>query len=93
VLLFFSSIAFRTFESAMEVIFESEPDRHFLISVLIPYGFIGLLGLSIVALMIVSFILEILAGRTLTLLTLSVTIPEISGAVVYLVSFAGLFLV
>lgn len=93
VLLFFSSIAFRTFESAMEVIFESEPDRHFLISVLIPYGFIALLGLSIVALMVVSFILETLAGRTLWLLHLSLTIPQISGAAVYVVSFAGLFLV
>ncbi len=92
VLLFFSSIAFRTFESAMEVIFESDPDRHFLISVLIPYGFIALLGLSIVALMIVGFIFEMLAGRTLHLLHFNYTVPELSGPVIYLVSFAGLFL-
>lgn len=93
VLLFFSSIAFRTFESAMEVIFESEPDRHFLVSVLIPYGFIALLGLSIVALMIVSFVLETLSGRSLEVLHLTLVIPEISGAAVYIVSWGGLFLV
>ncbi len=90
--LFFSSIAFRTFESAMEVIFETKPNRHFLVSVLIPYGFIALIGLSLVALAIVGFILEMLAGRTLHLLHFSYTVPEISGTVVYLASFAGLFL-
>jgi len=89
--LFFSSIAFRTFESAMEVIFETKPDRHFLVSVLIPYGFIALIGLSLVALAVVGFILEMLAGRTLHLLHFSYTVPEISGTVVYLASFAGLF--
>jgi YihY family inner membrane protein len=90
--LFFSSIAFRTFESAMEVIFETRPDRHFLVSVLIPYGFIALIGLSLVALAVVGFILEMLAGRTLYLLHFNYTVPEISGTVVYLASFAGLFL-
>jgi YihY family inner membrane protein len=90
--LFFSSIAFRTFESAMEVIFETKPDRHFLVSVLIPYGFIALIGLSLVALAVVGFVLEMLAGRTLQLLHFSYTVPEISGTVVYLASFAGLFL-
>lgn len=90
VLLFFSSIAFRTFEAAMEVIFEtSGPDRHFLVSVLLPYGFIAVIGLTVIALTTLTALLDMLSGRTLEVLQFSISIPEISGAVIYVASFLG----
>jgi membrane protein len=56
VMLFFSSIAFTAVERAMSVIFSHRARiqrRHFLISFIIPYGYILLMGLSI---LLVSFI-------------------------------------
>lgn len=91
VLLFFSTIAFRTFESAMEVIFESPgSDRHFLVSFLLPYAFVVLLGLTVIALTAATAVLEALAGQTLQWFQYTVEIPEISGAVLYILSFFGL---
>lgn len=92
-LLFFSSIAFRNFESAMEIVFEAHaPDRHFLVSVLLPYGFIVLLGLSLVALTVATAVFDALAGRTLHILQFTMTVPNVSGLAVYLLSFLGLIL-
>ena len=90
-LLFFSSIAFRTFEGAMEVIFESEgSDRHFLVSFLLPYGFMLLLAISLVGLSAVTVILEGLSGRTLELFGRVLVFPAISGPILYVISFLGL---
>jgi len=91
VLLFFSSIAFRTFESALEIIFDTPgSDRHFLVSFLLPYAFVALLGLSVIALTAVTAVLESLAGERLRWFQYTIEIPAISNSVIYALSFLGL---
>jgi len=91
VLLFFSTIAFRTFETAMEVIFESRgSDRHFLVSFLLPYAFVALLGVTVIALTAATAVLEGLAGQTLQWFQYTLEVPEISDGVLYVLSLFGL---
>lgn len=65
VLLFFASIAFRMLEDAMSVIFRHhtwEQSRHPLISALIPFAYIMVIGLIIFFLTLVMGILDAVAG-------------------------------
>jgi membrane protein len=92
VMLFFSSLAFTMLENAMSVIFLHRTRvhrRHFLISAVIPYIYILLLGFG---LLIVSFIagaLDIYENRTLTILGWSITLSGASGASLYLFGLTG----
>jgi uncharacterized BrkB/YihY/UPF0761 family membrane protein len=63
-LLFFSSIAFTVLENAMAVIFfhRSIHRRHFLLSAIIPYLFIGALGTGLLLVTIISGALQVV-GR------------------------------
>jgi YihY family inner membrane protein len=63
-LLFFSSIAFRILEDALEVIFrdvETRRERSFLVSAIIPYLFIGAVGFGLLAITIVTGVLDAIA--------------------------------
>jgi membrane protein len=86
-MLFFSSIAFTVLENAMSVIFSHRvrrDRRHFLISVIIPYVYIFLIGLAI---LLVSFIIgaiETLEKRHLIIFGLSLSLGGTSGVVLYI---------
>ena len=70
-LLFFSSIAFTVFENAMLAIFSHRrriQRRHVLISVIIPYVYISLIGLGILSMSFIAGLLESMDSRQLVLL-------------------------
>ena len=92
VMLFFSSIAFKVLENAMSVIFFHRvrmERRHFLISVIIPYVYIFLIGLAI---LLVSFIIgaiETLEKRHLIIFGLSLSLGGTSGVFLYILGIMG----
>ena len=91
-MLFFSSTAFMVIESAMSVIFSHRvriKRRHFLISVIIPYVYIFLIGLAI---LLVSFIIgaiETLEKRHLIIFGLSLSLGGTSGVFLYILGIMG----
>lgn len=77
VLLFFASIAFRMLEDAMSVIFRHhkwEQSRHPLISALIPFVYIMVIGLVIFFLTLATAILDSVAGDGISFLSYSFSI-------------------
>lgn len=92
VMLFFSSLAFSMLENAMSVIFSRRikiQRRNFLISAIIPYAYIFVMGLGI---MLVSFIvsaIETLETRHLTILGWSLKLGGASGVAMYILGIVG----
>ncbi len=92
VMLFFSSIAFTAIEKSMSVIFfhraRIQP-RPFLISVIIPYAYLLLMGLAI---LLVSFIvgaIETLDHRQWIIFGWSLSLGGTSGVVLYILGIIG----
>lgn len=95
VMLFFSSMAFSMLESAMSVIFYHRIKthrRHFLISAIIPYIFMILMGVGIVIITVIAGVLDAIEGETLTILGKSFGFAWASGIGLYLVGILGLIL-
>ena len=95
VMLFFSSMAFTMLENAMLVIFYHRIKthrRHFLISAIIPYVFMILMGVGIVIVTIIAGVLDSIEGETLTLFGKTIGLAWASGIGLYLVGIAGLIL-
>jgi membrane protein len=92
VMLFFSSVAFSMLENAMSVIFSQRvriQRRTFLISALIPYAYIFVMGLGI---MLVSFLvgaIELLESRQLTILGWSLNLGGATGRALYILGIVG----
>jgi YihY family inner membrane protein len=92
VMLFFSSLAFSMLENAMSVIFFQRvriQRRNFLISAIIPYVYIFVMGLGIV---LVSFIVsatETLESRHLTILGWSLNLGGATGVSLYILGIVG----
>lgn len=92
VMLFFSSLAFTVLENAMSIIFVHRAQvrrRHFLISAVIPYVYILLLGIGM---LIVSFIagsLETLEKRQLIFLEWRLSLEGTSVIALYVLGMAG----
>ena len=92
VMLFFSSLAFTVLENAMSVIFIHRAGvrrRHFLISAVIPYVYILLLG---VGMLVVSFIagsLETIESRQLIFLEWRLSLEGASGLALYVLGMVG----
>src|SRR5512135_3342584 len=92
VMLFFSSLAFSMLENAMSVIFFQRvriQRRNFLISVIIPYVYIFLMGLGIV---LVSFIVsatETLESRHLTILGWNLNLGGATGVALHILGIIG----
>lgn len=85
-MLVFSSLAFTVLESAMSVIFmhrQVERRRHFLVSVLIPFGYILFLGLALMAGTLVSVGLEAIGQESMTLLGHTWSLGGVSGFLLY----------
>ncbi len=95
VMLFFSSMAFSMLENAMSVIFYHRIKthrRHFLISAIIPYIYMILMGVGIVIVTIIAGVLDAIEGETLTFLGKSFSFAGASRVGLYLVGIVGLIL-
>jgi len=94
-LLFFSSMAFTVLENAIAVIFyhrAATRRRHVLVSALIPYLFIILLGLGLLLVTIISAALEAVGRDSIFVLGHRWSLAGVSGAVLYVTGIAGLML-
>jgi YihY family inner membrane protein len=87
VMLFFSSIAFTVLENAMSVIFYHRvrvQRRHFLISAVIPYVYILLIGLGIVLVSFLAGAIQTLESRQLIIFGWSLSLEGTAGVALYL---------
>ncbi len=92
ILLFFSSFAFTSLESAMSVIFFHRVEvrrRHFLISAIIPYGYILLLAAGMLLVSMVSGGLHSLDGRSLNIMGHHWSLSGVETVMVYLLGIIG----
>jgi YihY family inner membrane protein len=86
VMLFFSSMAFSMLKNAMAVIFFQQvriQRRSFLISAIIPYAYIFVMGICIVLVSIIVGAIETLESRHLTILGWTLNAGGISGTALY----------
>lgn len=91
-LLFFSSLAFSMLQSAMSVIFlrsAKVPRRNYLVSAIIPYGYIAVMGLGIVLVSFIVGAIETLESRHLTILGWSLNLGGATGVALYILGIAG----
>ena len=95
-MLFFSAMAFTVLENAMSVIFIHRVAirrRRFLVSAVMPYAFVVMLGLGLLFASIVAGRLGVLATREVTLLGSEHSLQWISTALLYLMGVGGEILV
>jgi len=94
-LIFFSTVAFSVLESAMSVIFCHRVQlkkRHFLVSLLIPFGFVLLIGVSVFLVTFISGAVHALDERGIRFLGFTWQLGTITGVALYLLGVAGLIL-
>jgi len=92
VLLFFSSLAFTVLENAMSVIFFHRvaiQRRRFLVSAVLPYLYILLLGLGLLVVTVVSSSLDALADGQVSLLGYDWSFSGFNTSFMYLLGFVG----
>ncbi len=95
VLVFFSSMAFTVLENAMSVIFFHRViihRRHFLISAIIPYIYIALLGLSILIITLISGAMNMLDQSQITVFIWTWQMNNVTEAFLYGLGMIGLTL-
>src|SRR5204862_296447 len=91
-MLFFSSIAFTVLENAMSVVFYHRvrtQRRHFLLSAVIPYVYILLIGLGILLVSFISGALETYSGRQLVIVGWSFSLVGPSFVTLYVIGILG----
>ena len=91
-MLFFSSLAFTVLENAMSVIFHHRVAirrRHFLISAVIPYGYIVSLGLGLLLVTLAAGSLQAMGQERVEFLWRSWSLGGLSGVLLYLLGFVG----
>ncbi len=92
-MLFFSSMAFTVLESAMAVIFSHRVRklrRHFLISAIIPYAYIFLLGFGLLLVTLVAGALDALANTHVIILGWDLSLASTSRVGLYLLGMFGM---
>ncbi len=92
-MLFFSSMAFTVLESAMAVIFSHRVRklrRHFLISAIIPYAYIFLLGLGLMVVTLVAGALHALKDTHIIILGWDLSLEATSRIALYLSGMLGM---
>ena len=92
VMLFFSSLAFTVLENAMSVIFFHRSKvrrRHFMISAIIPYVYICLLGLGMLVVSFIAGALETLDKRQLMVFGWSLRLEQASAIGLYVLGMVG----
>ena len=86
-LIFFSSLAFSVLEKAMAVIFSHRKSigrRHFLVSAILPYFFVLLLGLCMLGMTVISVTLQSMAQESVNFFGHQWPLKGLSGALLYL---------
>jgi YihY family inner membrane protein len=92
VMLFFSSIAFSMLENAMSAIFFQRvriQRRNILVSAIIPYVYIFVMGLGIVLVSFIVGAIETLESRHLTILGWSLNLGGATGVALYILGIVG----
>lgn len=95
-LIFFSSLAFSVLQNAMSVIFYHRvltKRRRFVVSALIPYLYILMLGIGLLVVTVVATALQAFAGTTLDVLGHDWSMSSVSRTLLYLVGVFGEVLV
>jgi membrane protein len=96
VLLFFSSMAFTVVENAMSFIFFHRVDihrRHFLVSAILPYAYILVLGVGFLLMSLIAGALYAIEGTQVNLFGIEFTLESISRITLYLIGLAGQILI
>ncbi len=91
-MVFFSSLAFTVLENAMSVIFLHRVAirrRHFLVSAVIPYCYIVLLGVGLLLMTLVSGSLQAIGAERIELLGQSWSLLGVSGLLLYIFGVMG----
>ena len=91
-MLFFSSLAFSVLESAMSVIFHhrlKNNRRNFIVSVLMPYGYILCLALGLLLMTMMTGRLQGLGEQSLLILDVDWPLGRLSAWLLYLLGFVG----
>ncbi|HRH15675.1 MAG TPA: YihY/virulence factor BrkB family protein [Azonexus sp.] len=86
-MIFFSSLTFSALNQAMAVIFDHRnlaDQRSSLLSMLLPFGFVGLLGIGLLAVTLISIGVESLMPDNLDLFGRTWTLHGLSGTLLYL---------
>ena len=95
-LVFFSSLAFTVLENAMSVIFHHRVAirrRHFLVSALIPYCYIMVLGAGLLLVTVVAGALQAIGAETLDAFGRTWSLGGVTGVLLYLLGVGGEVLV
>lgn len=95
VMIFFSSLAFRMLDDAIAVIFERHKRaavRRAWVSVLLPYGWVLVLGLALLVLTGFAALVDSMAERDLTLLGLQVPLSDAGVIALWAFGFLGMAL-
>mgnify|MGYP001812432876 FL=1 len=96
VLLFFSSMAFTVVENAMSFIFFHRVDihrRHFLISAILPYAYILVLGLGFLLMSMIAGALYAIEGTQINLFGIEFTLAGVSKITLYIIGLVGQILI
>ncbi len=91
-MLFFSSLAFTVLENAMSIVFlhrVATRRRHFLVSALLPYGYILTLGIGLLLVTLVAGSLQLVGEESVELFGHEWSLSGFSGLLLYLLGFAG----
>jgi len=95
ILVFFSTMAFTVLENAMSVIFHHRvaiQRRHFLVSAVIPFLFIVMIGAGLLLITFISGALQAIEGTYVTLLGAEWNLQGAEGRILYLLGVGGLVL-
>jgi len=95
ILLFFSSMTFTVLENTMSIIFFHRVKihrRHFLVSAIIPYCYIVMLGLGILIITTISGVLQVWQDETLSISSWSWTLGSYTKTILYFLGVIGLIL-
>jgi membrane protein len=91
-MIFFSSLAFTVLENAMSVIFIHRiaiRRRHFLVSALLPYCYILVLGVGVLLVTLVAGSLQAMGQESVDFLGRNWSLDGVSGVLLYLLGFGG----
>lgn len=91
-MLFFSSFAFIVLEKAMSVIFLHRfqvRHRHFIVSALLPYCYIVMLGVGLLVITVMSGVLQALGAEEIEFLGREWSLGGVSGVLLYMLGVGG----
>ena len=91
-MVFFGSLAFSVLEKAMAIVFGHRcavPKRHFLVSAVLPYCFVVLLCIAMLAVTVISVGLQTIAQEHVHFLGKDWSLGGISGVLLYLLGFTA----